>query len=577
VRVDLGAGTAAGGDAEGDTFAGIEAVGGSIGDDTLIGSTEDDILLGYDGADLLEGAAGNDVLDGEFGADTLRGGEGNDELDDIDGANLLDGGNGDDLIGGSLQDDTILGGDGDDVVRFIDGADSIDGGNGADAVDFGHLGPSAGIFVSEGGVAGAGAAEWTSIERFFGGAGNDSADFAATADVTLDGRDGDDLLVAYDGADSLIGGAGNDQLEGRDADDTLAGGIGDDRVLGGLGDDLVLGEGGADTLEGEAGADTLISGNTNDRLFGGNDDDLLIARGGNNTASGGDGDDLVRIGGTPVGGDTLDGGAGADTLQAQSGFYRITNTADVYTLEYLGNDSTGPALSTSSFSGFEAFFTQGGPFDLSTITDTESEIVAVCFAAGTRIATPAGEVPIEALRPGDALLTADGTTEPVLFLGRRHVVLAGHAAAAEMAPVRIAAGALGEGLPRCDLVVSPDHCLLLDGALVPARLLVNGTTITRDTQRAEVTWFHLELPRHAAILAEGAAAESWLDTGNRAWFANAPVALLRVEGNLDAAGTGWDATRACAPLVHGGPRLAAIRARLDAMPVPRHARRQRRP
>jgi hypothetical protein len=113
-------------------------------------------------------------------------------------------------------------------------------------------------------------------------------------------------------------------------------------------------------------------------------------------------------------------------------------------------------------------------------------------------------------------------------------------------------------------VVSPDHCLFLDGALVPARLLVDGHRIVAETGVAEVTWFHIELPRHAVILAEGAAAESWLDCGNRAWFENAPVAQFAVTGNLADAGTGWDASRACAPLLHGGPRLAAIRAAIAA-------------
>jgi hypothetical protein len=184
----------------------------------------------------------------------------------------------------------------------------------------------------------------------------------------------------------------------------------------------------------------------------------------------------------------------------------------------------------------------------------------VCFLPGTLITTLTGETAVEALQPGAMVVTADGAPEPVLWVGRRRVRLAGRPDAAEMAPIRIAAGALAAGVPRRDLLVSPDHCLFLDGALVPARLLVNGTTITSETGHAEVTWFHVELPRHAVLLAEGAPAESWLDCGNRAWFANAPVAALDVKGNLDTAGTGWDATRACAPVLHGGERLAAIRA-----------------
>jgi len=198
-------------------------------------------------------------------------------------------------------------------------------------------------------------------------------------------------------------------------------------------------------------------------------------------------------------------------------------------------------------------------------------VLQVCFAAGTSIATDQGEVAVERLLTGDAVLTATGQVAPVLWVGRRHVVLAGRANAAEMAPVRLRAGTLGAGMPRRDLLVSPDHCLFLDGALVPARLLVNGTSIVAETAMAEVTWFHVELERHDVLLAEGAPAESWLDCGNRAWFENSAVACLGVSDSLDAHGTGWDAARACAPLVQGGPRLAEIRAAIEARIAPTRA------
>lgn len=81
---------------------------------------------------------------------------------------------------------------------------------------------------------------------------------------------------------------------------------------------------------------------------------------------------------------------------------------------------------------------------------------------------------------------------------------------------------------------------------------------------AEVTWYHVELETHEVLVADGAPAESWLDCGNRSWFQNAPVAMLTVPGNLDTVGTGFDASRACKPLVHGGEKLASIRAALDA-------------
>jgi Hint domain len=183
-----------------------------------------------------------------------------------------------------------------------------------------------------------------------------------------------------------------------------------------------------------------------------------------------------------------------------------------------------------------------------------------CFAMGTLIATPSGATAVDKLRPGELVLTASGEQVPIIWVGHRRFTLA---ARPDVAPIRFLAGSLRPNVPSRDLLVSPEHAMGLDGALVPARLLVNGSTILRDASIAEITYYHIELPRHALLLAEGAAAESWLDTGNRATFANAPVPTdLYGDFEPDLASDAWR-TRACAPLVEGGPSLAIIRARIE--------------
>jgi len=177
---------------------------------------------------------------------------------------------------------------------------------------------------------------------------------------------------------------------------------------------------------------------------------------------------------------------------------------------------------------------------------------APCYAAGTAILTPRGEVPVETIRRGDTVLISDaGHLEPrtVIWAGIREIDLARHPNPVRAAPIRFRRGALAHGVPRRDLLLSPDHCLFLDGGLIPAKLLINGMTIARDRDRRSIAYHHIELERHALLLAEGVEAESYLDTGNRAYFSNAGLAaILYPEFALNARLRCWD-TGACAPLL----------------------------
>jgi hypothetical protein len=144
----------------------------------------------------------------------------------------------------------------------------------------------------------------------------------------------------------------------------------------------------------------------------------------------------------------------------------------------------------------------------------------VCFLAGTMVATPAGETLVDNLVIGDVVLTADGRAAPVKWVGVQTVV-ALFADPLRSFPIRVLAGALGEGLPVRDLLVSPDHALFLDGALVHAGALVNGTTIVREVAMPErFTYFHIEVEDHALILAEGVPAETFVDNVTRRRFDN---------------------------------------------------------
>ena len=170
-------------------------------------------------------------------------------------------------------------------------------------------------------------------------------------------------------------------------------------------------------------------------------------------------------------------------------------------------------------------------------TLTPSDINAggftVCFAKGTMIATPNGEVAVETLSGDDLVLTQDGRAVPVLWVGTQtqNTFFGG----SHMQPVRIRAGALGGGLPHSDLTVTADHGMVFpssseavgetkhDNLVINASALVNGDTID-FVPMAELedrfTVYHIETEAHDVILANGAASETFVDAATRANFDN---------------------------------------------------------
>jgi hypothetical protein len=197
-----------------------------------------------------------------------------------------------------------------------------------------------------------------------------------------------------------------------------------------------------------------------------------------------------------------------------------------------------------------------------------------CFAAGTRIETSRGPVAVESLRPGDqvrALLreARGGGFAPVVWTGRLPIACARHPAPQDVWPVRVAAGAFGPGRPTRALFLSPDHAVYERGVLVPIRHLLNDATV-KQVEVGQITYWHVELPAHDVLLAEGLPAESYLDTGTRAAFipgdaAAGPTAstVVPIAPNASAglAARTWERL-GCARLVRADAELAPLRRRL---------------
>lgn len=155
------------------------------------------------------------------------------------------------------------------------------------------------------------------------------------------------------------------------------------------------------------------------------------------------------------------------------------------------------------------------------VTLTDAPLNMNCFAKGTLIAGPDGEIKVEDLSIGDPILTADGRTVKTRWVGYQcqYPLLAKE----RMQPVRIKAGALGHNTPSTDLIVTGDHGMYVDGYLINASALVNGSSIgwlPMEDIGSSMTFYHVETDCHDVIVANGANAESYLDCPTRAGFDN---------------------------------------------------------
>ncbi len=443
------------------------------------GAATDDSLQGGPTAEILAGGLGNDTIRGGDGDDTICGGPGNDLLKGEDGNDLVLGGDDQDEVYGGAGDDTLDGQNGNDALFGNSGNDLALGGPGDDTV-FGG--------VDDDTIAGG-----DGDDLLGGDAGNDLV-YGGPGDDTILGGDGDDVLKGEEGDDEIHGGDGNDEIFGDGLDETATGG-GNDTLFGGAGDDTIRGGDGDDVIDGGEGDDVV---------FGGAGDDTITGGPGNNTLSGGDGQDVFN----PTAGDVVfggDGGIDNDTLDLRGlGPLRVVDL----TPDSDGNGQNG-----------RVELLDGDGNVTGEIVFENIENIIPCFTPGTLIATPRGERLVEELRVGDRVITRDNGIQTIRWLGARTLSWQELAASPHLQPVLIRQGSLGNGLPERDMLVSPNHRMLVANSrtalyfdehevLVAAKHLVDHQGV-RKIDSCGTTYIHFMFDRHEVVLANGAWTESF--------------------------------------------------------------------
>lgn len=298
----------------------------------------------------------------------------------------------------------------------------------------------------------------------------------ASFQLVLDGDSGDGSgRLAFGGlgpSDNV--GAAIDSVEMYAFDPSE--GTGNDRLIGGLGEDVLFGGGGDDRIN--------LNGDTEaDEAYGGDDQDTFTFIGVNDYIEGGE------------------GGVDNDTLD-------LTPLSNI-TVDFDPTDSEA---------GTVTFFDGSGGVT-GTATFSEIENVIICFTPGSTVETEFGLRPVEAIRQGDRVWTRDNGLQEVRWASRSDLSAADLAARPHLAPVLIRKGALGYNVPERDMVVSPNHRMLIESTdaalyfaepevLAAAKHLVDGASVLR-ARVPQVSYIHFMFDQHEVVRVDGAWSESF--------------------------------------------------------------------
>ncbi len=247
--------------------------------------------------------------------------------------------------------------------------------------------------------------------------------------------------------------------------------------------------------------------------------------------------------------ETVDGVAGwqlTSIALVSSGFVSLSMT---------WQGTNPPELASAAIIG-----TGGQVYDSLNSSTNDITWIEVCFAAGTLIRTPGGDVRVERLKIGDLVLTASGEFCPVKWLGHRDFDFRSHPNSRPMFPIRIAADAFGPNRPSQDLFLSSGHSVCIDlcgEVFIPVRNLVNGATIA-EVEVETISYWHVELDSHDILIANNLPAESYLAMANRGFFKERPACFPQTR--RDASGP----TTICRPVALDGLVLDFVRQRLIA-------------
>ncbi|WP_417727242.1 Hint domain-containing protein [Roseovarius sp.] len=527
-----------------------DVVDGRGGDDTILTGEGDDRVYAGSGHDSVEGGAGNDLLVGDT-SDPLASGREVfqwSEAPDPDDADPIEGG---DPITGFVQNTgtvdvtfSVLNGSNNVDTQFADNSQTVTGMTaGGDPAN-----PNSSLSAD------LGAAGTTDLKLEFSSPVENVSfqinDLDGTEGVQIFALDADDNLVpltltpgssvtVVSGEEAFGAGSSTDsdpshslmveipgpvaQLVIRYTDSSgtsdginvtdvyfgLRGSVIDDGLPG---NDTLDGGEGDDTLWGEAGNDLLIGGQGNDSIFGGIGNDTLSGGDGADSLTGGaDRDVFVAVGA----GDVIDGGTGDSTADGIEDDYDTLDLRGLGRFDIVGQtvDEDGDSTSgTVNFIGADGAVTGSLSF-------SEIENLIPCFTPGTAIATPRGEMPVEELRVGDKVITRDNGLQEIRWIGQRDLSGSELMRSPHLRPILIRAGALGHGLPERDMLISPQHRILLNSdraalyfeereVLAAAKHLVEIEGVEQIKTTA-ATYIHFMCDQHEVVLSNGTWTESF--------------------------------------------------------------------